>query len=177
MKKTRFLTALILVIISVFCLSACFVGGSKTTKITIDGVEYEAEVGSLLTEPQAPEKASTAQYEYTFDGWYKEGTDEKWNFSEDKITENLSLVSKFTETLREYQIKIGSNPIFTAAYGSKLVKPEDPVKEDAYREYEFAGWFKDPQLINEWNFETDVVTGTTVLYAKFNSIDKSNTLR
>ena len=96
MKKTRFLTALILVIISVFCLSACFVGGSKTTKITIDGVEYEAEIGSLLTEPQAPEKASTAQYEYTFDGWYKEGTDEKWNFSEDKITENLSLVSKFT---------------------------------------------------------------------------------
>lgn len=173
MKKTRIFTALILVIILVFCLSACFVGGGKTTKITIDGVEYEAEVGSLLPEPQAPEKASTAQYEYTFDGWYKEGTDEKWNFSEDKITENLSLVSKFTETLREYQIKIGSNPIFTAAYGSKLVKPEDPVKEDAYREYEFAGWFKDPQFKNEWNFETDVVTGTTILYAKFNSTDKS----
>lgn len=172
MKKTRIFTALILVIISVFCLSACM-SDSKTTKITIDGVEYEAEVGSLLTEPQVPEKASTAQYEYTFDGWYKEGTDEKWNFSEDKITENLSLVSKFTETLREYQIKIGSNPIFTAAYGSKLVKPEDPVKEDAYREYEFAGWFKDPQFKNEWNFETDVVTGTTILYAKFNSTDKS----
>ena len=162
MKKTKFFTALILVIISIFCLSACSVV-DKTTKITIDGVEYEAKVGSLLNEPQTPEKASTAQYEYKFDGWYKEGTGEKWDFAEDKVTENLSLVPKFTETLREYQVKIGSNPIFTAAYGSKLDKPEDPVKEDAYRNYEFAGWFKDPQFKKQWNFGTDVVTGTTIL--------------
>lgn len=40
---------------------------------------------------------------------------------------------------------------------SLITAPENPVKEG----YEFAGWFKEPELENEWNFETDMVTGKT----------------
>ncbi len=55
-------------------------------------------------------------------------------------------------------------------YGEKLQKPENPVRDGKY----FAGWFKDIDLKNEWDFETDTVTGNMTLYAKWSDtpVDK-----
>lgn len=59
----------------------------------------------------------------------------------------------------------GGTPIdpVTAIYGEKLTRPEDPVREGKHLE----GWFKDIHLTEEWDFETDTVTGSMTLYAKW----------
>ena len=43
----------------------------------------------------------------------------------------------------------------------------EPEKEPTRAGYEFAGWFADSGLTNEWNFETDRFTQNTILYAKW----------
>lgn len=50
-----------------------------------------------------------------------------------------------------------------AIYGEPLERPEDPKREG----YTFAGWFKDIDLKNEWDFDQDTVTGNMTLYAKW----------
>ena len=47
--------------------------------------------------------------------------------------------------------------------GNKITKPGDPTRGG----YTFVAWYKEEGLINEWEFETDVVTGNTTLYAKW----------
>ena len=51
----------------------------------------------------------------------------------------------------------------TVATGSKLTKPTDPTAEG----YAFDGWYKEEALTNEWDFESDTVTGNITLYAKW----------
>ena len=51
----------------------------------------------------------------------------------------------------------------TLVSGGKAVKPADPAKED----YMFDGWFKEAECINKWNFDSDTVTETITLYAKW----------
>ena len=47
--------------------------------------------------------------------------------------------------------------------GGKAVKPADPKKEH----YSFGGWYKEPNCLNAWDFETDCVTKNTIIYAKW----------
>ncbi len=54
------------------------------------------------------------------------------------------------------------------ASGGKITKPSDPTDQD----YTFAGWYKEAECINAWNFETDTVTEATTLYAKWTEITK-----
>ena len=59
--------------------------------------------------------------------------------------------------------------------GDKVTKPADPARYDATRlksdelkgKYEFMGWFKDKELTKAWDFQSDVVTGDTTIYAKW----------
>jgi uncharacterized repeat protein (TIGR02543 family) len=47
---------------------------------------------------------------------------------------------------------------------NKATRPaDDPILEG----YIFAGWYKEAACTNVWNFDTDVVTGNTTLYAKW----------
>lgn len=59
----------------------------------------------------------------------------------------------------------GGTPIepVTAIYGETLARPEDPVREGK----RLVGWFKDIHLSEEWDFDTDTVTGSMTLYAKW----------
>ena len=48
--------------------------------------------------------------------------------------------------------------------GNSAVAPENPERMG----YDFGGWFTDNgTFVNEWNFETDIVTQDTTLYAKW----------
>ena len=48
--------------------------------------------------------------------------------------------------------------------GSKLTKPMvDPTRNH----YDFAGWFKEKNCVNEWNFASDVANNSVILYAKW----------
>ena len=70
--------------------------------VTINGVEYQIEVGEKLDRPADPSKDSTAEFDYIFDGWYN--GDEKWDFAKDTVTGALNLVAKYKETKRKYII-------------------------------------------------------------------------
>ena len=61
------------------------------------------EEGSKIAKPETdPTKESTAEYDYTFDGWYN--GDVKWDFENDAVTSDLELVAKYTETKRKYTV-------------------------------------------------------------------------
>ena len=70
--------------------------------VTIGGVEQEVEDGNKLAAPEVPTKEATAEFTYTFDGWYNGET--KWDFENDVVTEDIELVAKFTESKRSYTI-------------------------------------------------------------------------
>lgn len=59
----------------------------------------------------------------------------------------------------------GGTPIdpITAIYGETIARPEDPIREGK----QLVGWFKDIHLTDEWDFDTDTVTGNMTLYAKW----------
>lgn len=53
----------------------------------------------------------------------------------------------------------------TATYGEKLKRPANPTKEGLY----FAGWYKDIDFREMWDFDKDVVSGNMTLYAKWST--------
>ena len=128
--------------------------------------------GAKLEKPEDPTKEPTADTVYTFDGWYN--GDNKWNFETDTVTGNVTLVAKFNETVRKYDVVIGEAAAIKVAYGAKLEKPEDPTKETtASTIYAFDGWYNGD---SKWNFETDTVTGNVTLVAKFNETVRTYTV-
>lgn len=61
-------------------------------------------------------------------------------------------------------------------YGERINRPVDPIREG----YEFAGWYKDIHLTDEWNFESDYVQGNMTLYARWilsNNVESETTNR
>jgi len=57
------------------------------------------------------------------------------------------------------------NPITNITHGSTVGSPADPTKSG----YSFGGWYREPELITQWNFAADTVTENITLYAKWNS--------
>ncbi|MCM1089641.1 MAG: InlB B-repeat-containing protein [Butyrivibrio sp.] len=51
----------------------------------------------------------------------------------------------------------------TAEAGKKLSEPETPTEEG----YLFKGWYQEASCTTQWNFDTDVITADTMLYAKW----------
>lgn len=71
-------------------------------------------------------------------------------------------------TVNNYEVTFNSNngtePIKqTVAYSSKIVEPQVPTRAHC----DFAGWYKDYELTEKWDFDTDVVEEDTILYAKW----------
>lgn len=55
----------------------------------------------------------------------------------------------------------------TVNYGELLARPADPIREG----WHLRGWYKDYDLTEEWNFETDRVGKNCVLYAAWDEGD------
>ncbi len=100
MKLKKFL-CLFLIVAAVLSFASCevlFGSSSSTTKYTVafDSAggtavaSQEVESGTTVKEPTAPTKEG-----YTFDGWY-DGS-KKWDFANDKVTANVTLVAHWTE--------------------------------------------------------------------------------
>ena len=76
-------------------------------------------------------------------------------------TLNFTYLELYVVTFAGEEISIPSQPILE---GGKVSKPTNPERDN----YDFGGWFTDSGTFqNEWNFETDVVTQDTTLYAKW----------
>lgn len=128
------------------------------------------QIGELLTKPQAP-----AAQGYLFAGWYKEPEcTQAWDFAADVVSEDTILYAKWTEEVvtdmeNTYIVTFDMQgfgtqlePI-TAAAGELIPVPDAPTAEG----YTFGEWYRETDCINVWNFEVDIVTEDTVLYAKW----------
>lgn len=144
-------------------------------QVTVKPIEYDVIIGdaaavkvaygSKLTKPETdPTKDMTVDKVYTFDGWYNGDT--KWNFETDTVSGDTTLVAKFTDSAREYDIKFGEAAAAKVAYGSKLTAPtEEPSETKEGYNVTFDGWYNGDK---KWDFANDVVTGNLTLVAKFN---------
>lgn len=54
----------------------------------------------------------------------------------------------------------------TATLNTTITAPTAPTKANAI----FDGWYKDAGFASKWDFESDKITGTTTLYAKWSSL-------
>jgi len=103
---------------------------------------------------------------YTFVGWY---TDPEFTDKIEKINKtdygDFILYAKFT--INKYTITFDSNggslvePL-TADYGTKIIKPDNPIKEG----YVFVGWFSDEELTKLYTLST-MPSDDITLHAKW----------
>lgn len=54
--------------------------------------------------------------------------------------------------------------------GQKATKPQDPTKDGYY----FLGWYKDSSFTTPFDFDAEIITADTTLYAKFDTKSESN---
>ena len=139
-----------------------------------DAAAVKVAYGEKLTKPESdPTKDMTVDKVYTFDGWYN--GDKKWDFETDTVQGDTTLVARFNESAREYDVKFGEADAAKVAYGNKLTKPEtDPTKDmTADKVYTFDGWYNGE---TKWNFDTDTVKGDVTLVAKFTETARKYTV-
>ncbi len=133
-------------------------GGSKVNSETVvDGTKLAAPV------PPIKEDAE-------FLGWFK--GDVKWNFTENAVTEDLTLTAKWHDI---YTVKFnpdGSNYIAhqKVKAGETVTRPADPVRHG----FEFAGWFVSDEngvFLSDtpWDFKAPATSSIT-LKAKWTPI-------
>lgn len=103
-----------------------------TTLETDEGVAYGA---TPTYNGSTPTKASTAEYNYTFDAWSPAVV---------SVTGNATYTATFTQTARNYTLTwvtdgdelTGEYTRGSVAYGTAIVQPNTPTKSG----YTFAGW-------------------------------------
>lgn len=130
---------------------------------------YKLEYGSLIPTdviPGNPSRPASTRVEYVFAGWGWNGV--LWNFETDVVRGEMTLEPMWTEQARLYKVTFDGENEQLLAYGSKIERPADPVKEDtATTRYEFLGWFNGDK---EWNFEQGTITYHTNLQSKWREI-------
>ncbi len=134
--------------------------------------------GEKCPKPEAdPTKAGC-----TFAGWYtdaacsegKEFAFDDEGMSEAALSVDTTLYAKWTSVTpapapaATYTVSFETNggsavADITAEAGSTIEKPEDPTRDG----FTFAGWYTDEDCTEAWDWDSDVVTGDTVLYAKW----------
>ncbi len=128
----------------------------------------EQEVPSQIVKPggkvQEPEKP--VEENYFFDGWYKdEGFQVPWSFNTDTVNAGITLYAKWLKfhTVTFDMMGHGEyKPPIKIVDGLLL-----PEIEPEATGYEFEGWYRDQNLTEKWDFDTDTVTGDITLYAEW----------
>ncbi|MBQ3673473.1 MAG: InlB B-repeat-containing protein [Paludibacteraceae bacterium] len=106
-----------------------------------------------------PTREATDEYEFTFNRWSP-------TIIPAKAPKTYTAVF---DTLRSYTVTFNVNGHGTApesqrlSEGSLVTRPADPSEAG----YTFGGWYKEQGCATAWNFESDVVTANTILYAKW----------
>lgn len=129
--------------------------------------------GSTVTAPSDPIKADTAQWDYTFDGWYDDSGN-KW-YSSSTIKSDTTYTARFTSSPQVYIVRwfnydgtqLGSD--VEVPYGEKPVySGETPTKaSDNLKCYSFVGWTP----------EVDFIVGDADYTAVFAETDRYYTVR
>ncbi|MEQ7799306.1 InlB B-repeat-containing protein [Pedobacter sp. ASV1-7] len=90
----------------------------------------------------------------------------------------LAFSGSVVNTLPSFKVMFNSNggssiDDLDIVYKSLVTTPTAPTRTG----YTFGGWYKEAALTNLWNFETDVITKATTLYAKWTAINYTVTFQ
>ena len=133
-------------------------GGSAVDEVA------EVTFGDVISEPQAPIRNG-----FFFDGWYKQsGCVEQWDFYTNTVTSEMTLYAKWIALhVVSFNSRGGSVVVpIEIMDGEKLVEPTTPTRTG----YTFDGWYKEMACKNRWNFNSETVISTIMLYAKWNAL-------
>ncbi|MCL2028666.1 MAG: leucine-rich repeat protein [Bacteroidales bacterium] len=116
---------------------------------------------------------------FTFLGWYTEPECINiWHFDTDIVTSDTTLYAKWTVSV--YTVTFNSQGGSAVAeqqiyHNDQASEPVAPTSEG----FIFSGWYKEPECINIWDFDTDITSHVT-LYARWaldmNMMDDLNEL-
>jgi uncharacterized repeat protein (TIGR02543 family) len=162
-----------------------FAAGTVTANITLHAkwtanqyrVRFDSQNGSPVGDQTVPHGDKVAEPEAPvygsriLEGWYKENNPpvNKWDFDTDTVTGDITLYARWVDILPGHFlvrfIVQGGSAVEsqTIAENGKVVEPVAPTRPN----YAFGGWYKEPDFVNAWNFDTDTITATTNLYAKW----------
>lgn len=138
-------------------------GGSNIDDISA----YEGLTLKKSFENRGREYSQPTNGYHEFKGWYTDAEfNTAWDIDNDIVLENMTLYAKWE--LPVYSVSFNTNGGSTIddqniGCGLNVVEPTEPTKTG----YEFKGWYKDENFNTEWNFDTDIVTAETTLYAKW----------
>lgn len=143
---------------------------------TNGGTAVSAVVGEdgKISKPADPTKEATAQYSYTFAGWFKDELfSESFDFDNDVVEESLTLYAKWDETVNKYNVEFvnldGTSTTQKVEYGQSPTFPTNPTKDaesdDLYTiSFTFDGWYDSN---NVKYTSTSTIEGDVVLQPKF----------
>ena len=122
------------------------------------------EVGDRKTmqQPDDPTREN-----YAFGGWFtEENYTTRWNFLKDVVTSDTTLYARWLSNPIVITFNsMGGSDVRTVFLetGEKIHVPKDPIHEG----HIFQGWYTTEDFDVAWNFDTDVVTSNTTLFAKW----------
>lgn len=125
--------------------------------------------GSLATQPSNPTRSG-----YTFVNWYSDSALTKVFDFKTAITANTTIYAKWSENIVSpsgYTVTFHTDG--GTSINSQIVTSgntvDEPSKDPTKTGYYFAGWYSSSQCSDgdEWNFNTDTITSTTTIYAKW----------
>ena len=143
-------------------------------KFMLDGEQIGAtqniDYDTAPTMPETPTKAATAEYTYTFAGWYTaaEGGEKVEDFT---VKANATYYAHFTSTVKKYDVKFMSEgqqvgETQSVEYDAKATKPANPTKTgDAQYSYDFEGWYNAAE--GGEKVEDFTVKGNVTYYARY----------
>ena len=149
------------------------VNGGNTVSPAFKSVQYGSAYGTLPT----PTRASTAQYSYTFAGWYTAATGGTQVTANTTMgAGNTTIYAHWTATTRSYtigyQTTYGSlnRTSQSVAYGSKGSCTLTMPSNNAQYTYTFQGWYTaanggGTKIGSSLTLETPSVTGAATYYA------------
>lgn len=122
---------------------------------------------------RTPERASSAQYSYSFTGWKLQDESSVVN---NRVQKKVEYVAQYNSTIRKYTVEwvnYNNSNIRTdsdVAYGTKLTPPSDPIYNDDTHDYTFKCWKNGD---NKVDFSTFIVTGNITIKADYDITNKS----
>src|SRR5574344_1729035 len=111
------------------------------TKIAASTVDY----GTSAEVPEDPTKLATAEYSYTFAGWYDVNDQQVTDFS--SIENNMTVTAKYIATTNQYTVTFvdedgTQKTTATGECGTSGEGPKNTTKiATAEYSYTFAGWY------------------------------------
>lgn len=148
----------------------------KTYTVTFDGCDDQVppqtvEHGGHATRPD-PDPVREG---YVFDDWYGStsyGT--PIDFDTYTVLSNVWLEAKFELGKYTVTFDLNGGPDTVTQPDSQTVSYQYKVPRPSLDEpdgYRLLGWFKEPECINEWNFDNDLMGGADMtLYAKWQQV-------